>query len=246
MKPKALPAKSGTAQSATLPRAKRPFVTVNFAITWDGRVSTRNLTPSDFSSPRDKARLLAIRATGDAVMAGVGTIRADQMSMGLPDPALRRARIQRGQDPYPLRVLMSNSGRIEPGLRVFAHDFSPIVLFSTRRMPVAIRQRLAPVADLWLHEGSSVNLAAALSTLRCDYHVRRIVCEGGPRLLRALLEADLVDELHLTLAPRLFGGLKAPTLTGLPGPFLARSTRCRLVQREVIDGECFLRYRVLR
>jgi hypothetical protein len=58
-----------------------------------------------------------------------------------------------------------------------------------------------------------------LATLRADYGVRRVVCEGGPRLFRALLEEQLVDELHLTLAPRIFGGAGAPTLTGLAGDF---------------------------
>ena len=109
----------------------RPFVTANFAITWDGRVSTREHTPADFSSKRDKRRLSEIRATADAVLVGASTIAADKMTMGISDPALRAERVKRKQSPYPLRVIVSNTGRISPTLRVFDKDFSSIVIFST-------------------------------------------------------------------------------------------------------------------
>ena len=224
----------------------RPFVTANFALTWDARISTRTGSPADFSSPRDKRRLLEIRARCDAILASVRTVATDNMAMGLPDAALRAARTIRGQSAYPCRVLLSNSGRIDPTLRIFQSTFSPIVIFSTTRMPARIRALLASKADLWLHESPAVNLAAALATLRTEYRVRRLVCEGGGQIFRALLAADLVDEVHLTLAPRIFGGRAAPTLTGIAGDFLPRSTQLRLRSMEVVGGECFLRYGVIR
>ena len=113
-------------------------------------------------------------------------------------------------------------------------------------MPARTRAALAPLADVWLHESASVNLAAMLATLRADYGVKRLVCEGGAQIFRALLTAGLVDELHATLCPRLFGGEKAPTITGLPGAFLPSSVPLVLKNTEVIGGECFVRYRVLR
>ena len=227
-----------------MPKLPRPFVTANFALTWDARISTRRGTPSDFSSKKDKRRLLEIRAECDAVLVSAKTLAADNMSMGLPDAALRAARSARGQREYPLRVLLTNSGRIDPALRLFTKTFSPIVIFATTRMPARTRAALAAKADVWLHESATVNLPAMLATLRTDYAVRRLVCEGGPQILRALLTAGLVDELHTTLVPRIFGGERAPTLTGLTGPFLPASIPLTLKKMEVIGGECFLRYRV--
>lgn len=225
-------------------RLPRPFVTANFALTWDARISTRQGTSSDFSSPRDKRRLVEIRAGCDAVLASAKTVANDNMTMGLPGAALRAARVRRGQSEYPVRVLLTNSGRIDPALRLFEKSFSPIVIFSTTRMPARIRGALANRADVWLHDSAAVNLAAMLATLRADYGVKRLVCEGGAQIFRALLTAGLIDEVHLTLAPRVFGGRDAPTLTGIAGDFLLRSTHLRLRSVEAIDGECFLRYRV--
>lgn len=225
-------------------KSLRPFVTANFAMTWDGRISTRRGTPANFTSPRDKHRLLEIRAECDAVLASAKTIATDQMTMGLPDPELRAARVRRRQSAYPLRVLITNSGRINPKLRLFEETFSPIVIFSTTRMPSRTQSALADKADLWLHETDSVNLAAMMSTLRSEYGVKRLVCEGGAQIFRALLTAKLIDEIHLTLSPRIFGGRGAPTLTGVAGDFLPHSVEARLRSMEVINDECFLRFRL--
>ena len=227
-------------------QSRRPFVTVNFAVTWDGKVSTRNRTPSDFSSRRDKQRLLEIRSTGDALLVGRATIAADNMRMGLPDAKLRKARIQRGQTEFPIRVIVTNHGKLDPALEVFQSDFSPIHVFSTQQMPASVREQLKTKATLHLHNGDSLKLANVLEALQQDFGVSRVVCEGGPTVFKSLLADDLVDEICLTLCPRIFGGARALSLSGAKGEFLPQSTRCRISSMEVLEDECFLRYQVIR
>jgi riboflavin biosynthesis pyrimidine reductase len=97
-----------------------------------------------------------------------------------------------------------------------------------------------------LSESRSVDLSWMLQQLRRGYGVRLVACEGGATLFRALLEEDLVDQLNLTIAPYLFGGANAPTLTGLSKEFLPRSVRCSLTEMRTVGEECFLTYRTKR
>jgi riboflavin-specific deaminase-like protein len=223
----------------------RPRVIANFAITADGKVTTRRFTPTGFTAPADKRRLLEIRALGDALLVGAGTLAADTMSMRLTAEDLGRQRRAAGRTEEPLRVIVTNSGSLDLRGKAFAPGGAPRVIFSTRRMPQALRSRLAPLADLWLFP-RAVDLPETLRILRHDYAVRTLVCEGGPTLFRALLEADLVDELRLTWAGVVFGGASAPTLTALPGGFLPESVRLRLTEFRPGDGEIYLTYRVVR
>lgn len=224
--------------------SERPWLSANFAITWDGRISTRGHTPSDFSSRRDKRRLLELRAEADAVMAGARTVSADNMTMGLPPEELRNARKARGQAEYPLRVIVSNSGRLDPGAPLFQKAFSPILVFSTTQMREETQGNLRKAAHLYLDDDERVDLRGMLRKLRSEHGVSSIDFEGGGALFRALLEHDLVDALHLTCCPRIFGGEKSVTITGALGSFLPRSMRCRLESMEVVEDECFLRYTV--
>lgn len=220
-----------------------PRVIANFALTADGKIATRNHTPSLFSSSADKRRLLEIRALGDAVLVGRGTVAADAMTMGLPDAGLRAERSARGQEPFPLRAIVSASGRIDPMLRVFHSEGGPVHVFSTAAMPQDVRRRLHS-AGVRVHcLEAPLDPAAILSRLRAEAGVRTVVCEGGAQLFRSLVEADLVDELRLTWCATIFGGVKAPGLIGTAEQTLAVSRALQLRSMEPGgEGEVFLRY----
>src|SRR5450755_3749192 len=222
----------------------RPFVMATFAMTVDGKITTRAFSPVDFTSREDKLHLLRQRSLGDAVLIGHSTLKHDNVRLGLPHPELREARIARGQTPYPLRVIVSNEGRIDSRLKIFQSDISPIVIFSTIQMPPRYQKLLRQKATLHLSDASSVDLAWMLEQLRSEYQVRSVACEGGATLFRALLEEDLVDQLNLTIAPYMFGGANAPTLTGLGKDFLPRSVRCSLTEMRTVSEDCFLTYRI--
>jgi 2,5-diamino-6-(ribosylamino)-4(3H)-pyrimidinone 5'-phosphate reductase len=222
---------------------RRPFVIATFAMTVDGKVTTRNFTPVDFTSREDKLHLFRQRALADAVVIGHTSLTRDNVRLGIPSE-LQKARIKRKQTQAPLRVVVSGKGNIDIRLKIFQSDISPIVIFSTRRMPRKYQLALSKKAALHLSDGKHVDLAAMLQTLRKEYGVRSVACEGGPTLFRSLLEHDLVDQLNLTVAPYMFGGANAPTLTGLSKDFLPASVHCRLVDMRVIDEECFLTYRI--
>src|SRR3954462_11646276 len=85
----------------------RPFVIATFAMTVDGKITTRAFSPVDFTSRADKEHLFKQRARGEAVLVGHNTLKKDNVRLGLPTP-LREERVKRGQPPCPLRVIVSN------------------------------------------------------------------------------------------------------------------------------------------
>ncbi len=222
---------------------RRPFVVATFAMTADGKVTTRTLAPVDFTSREDKLHLFRQRALADAVLIGHTSLKRDNVRLGIPGD-LQQARIKRKQTPAPLRVIISNKGRIDHQLKIFQSDISPVIIFSTKRMPPKYRKALQSKATLHLSDAEHVDLPIMLATLRNKYNVRRLACEGGPTLFRALLKRSFIDQLNLTLAPYMFGGAKAPTLTGLSKEFLPHSARCLLIDMRKIGDECFLTYRI--
>ena len=212
-------------------------------MTVDGKVTTKNFGPVDFTSREDKLHLFRQRALADAVLLGHTSLERDNVRLGVP-AELQDLRTKHGQSRSPLRVIISNKGRIDHRLKIFQSDVSPIVIFSTRRMPSRNQEALHEKATLYLTDAKEVDLAAMLKTLCDQYQVRLLACEGGPTLFRSFLEQGLVDQLNLTIAPYMFGGKAAPTLTGLSKEFFFSSVHCSLVDLHKVGDECFLTYRI--
>src|SRR6266513_6412587 len=95
---------------------KRPFVVATFAITVDGKVTTKNFGPVDFTSREDKLHLFRQRASADAVLIGHTSLKRDNVRLGLPDD-MQESRVKRGQSRGPLRVIVSSEGRIDHRLK---------------------------------------------------------------------------------------------------------------------------------
>src|SRR5437667_1432579 len=102
-------------------RQRRPIVSSTFAMTVDGKVTTKNLSPVDFTSREDKLHLFRQRALADAVLIGHTSLKRDNVRLGLP-AELQKARTKRGQSRCPLRLIISNKGRIDHRLKIFQSD----------------------------------------------------------------------------------------------------------------------------
>src|SRR5437764_9168452 len=157
-------------------KRKRPLVVVTFAMTADGKVTTKNFAPVDFTSREDKLHLFRQRALADAVLIGHTSLKRDNVRLGLP-AELQEARIKRRQSRCPLRVIVSNEGRIDSRLNIFQSNISPIIIFSSKRMPRKYRQALEKKATLYLSDADHVDLAGTLQTLGSNYKVCTVACE---------------------------------------------------------------------
>lgn len=221
-----------------------PFVFVNMAITADGKIATANRAVSSFGSKRDKDHLLELRATADAVMAGAGTVNSAPINLG-PGPAkYRRMRIRRGLAEYNLRIVVSRSGGINPKAEIFKHKFSPIIVLTTRRATSEKLKELRALADeVKIFGAQEIDFRRALRWLREKWNIKRLLCEGGGELNDALFRAGLVDELNLTICPKVFGGRAAPTISdGLGVLKLSNAAQFKLKSTERVCDELFVVY----
>ena len=224
----------------------RPFVTMNMAMTADGKITSVQREEPKFTSRRDKRTMDRYRAEADAVLIGAGTLRADDPPLHLRDAEMKAYRASLGKPPELLNVVVTASARLDPAGKFFTspHVAGRIVA-TVERAPSERREALAAVADVWVLGEERVDLPELLRRLKAR-GVERVLVEGGGDLNWGFVLDDLLDELYVTLAPAMLGGRDAPTICEGEGLLMAGRRKLELLSAEVVDGEIFCRYRVVR
>lgn len=201
--------------------AGRPAVRLNMISSVDGSTAVGGLSGA-LGGPGDRKVFAALRALADVVLVAAGTVRAETYGPGT----------------LPIAVV-SGSLRLDwdtPFFTAAAHR--PIVVTSGRAPAEGVKQAEA-VADLLVAGEDEVDLARAVTMLG-DRGFGHVLAEGGPSLNGALAAAGVLDELCLTLAPRLVAGDAKRILTG---PALSAPPELTLRSVCEEDGYLFLRYR---
>jgi 5-amino-6-(5-phosphoribosylamino)uracil reductase len=206
-----------------------PWVRVNFVSSADGAVTVDGRS-GGLGDDADRAVFGLLRELADVVLVGAGTVRAEDYR-GARRPT-------RGRTAPPPVAVVTGSADLDPGARLFTDTRVPPLVLTTADAPADRRQRLAAA-------GADVVTLADLAppTLLAELGrrgLRRVLCEGGPALHGALIAADAVDELCLTVAPLLVGGPAGRIATGPEG---TTARRMALVGALHEEGSLLLRYR---
>jgi riboflavin-specific deaminase-like protein len=212
----------------------RPTVAVNFAATVDGRATIAGVS-GPIGSATDTKMLGRLRTRFDAVMIGAGTMRAERYGPLPNSPERRRERERLGLSPDPLLVIVSGRLDLPWDAAAFSDGGGEVLIFTASEAEPP--QTATPVSVV-RHE-RFVDVVAALAHLREELGVQALLCEGGPGLHNQLQGAGFVDDLFLTIAPKLAGG-EAPRI--VEGE-LPRVTELELAWLLEEDGELFSRYR---
>jgi 5-amino-6-(5-phosphoribosylamino)uracil reductase len=222
---------------------QRPHTSVVLAMSADGKISDVSRSHPTFGSKHDYEFLERQVADADAVLGGAGTLRAGGSAMRVLNPDLIAQRVSAGKPEQPIQIVCSRSGEIDPTLRFFQQPVSRFLLTT----PTG--------ADRWQgHEGFDQVLVAQQSNHDTDwpqtlatlsgYAIERIAILGGGGIVAALLAADVIDELHLTVCPVLLGGEDSPSPVSGEGFLQANAPKLDLLHVTQIEHELFLHYRV--
>lgn len=209
----------------------RPRVVAIMVASVDGRATVEGRS-GGLGHPDDRALLRGLRAAADCVLAGTGTIAAEKYA-NLLDDGQRAAREAAGRPAHPILATLSRRGAFPWEAPVFGEEGVPKQLYSEQEVELP-----AEATDTALHV-SGGGLRTALEHLHREHGVGSVACEGGPRVLRALLAEDLIDDLLLTLAPLVVAGDGPASLDGAaldPPPTL------RLAGVRRADDHLFLHY----
>ncbi len=166
------------------------WIRVNFVMSLDGAIAGRDGLSKSLGNDVDRTVFRIAREACDVVLVGAGTLRAEDYS----------------PSPRPLAIV-SRHLTLSPSLRVFAErgpeHVRPMILTSEQAIDGA-PPWLVEAADLLPCGTATVDLPTAIARLT-SRGLRAILCEGGPALFSDLLDHGLVDELILTVVPRLLG-----------------------------------------
>jgi riboflavin biosynthesis pyrimidine reductase len=222
----------------------RPHVMLNMVSTADGRVTLGGRS-GPIGNRADREHFHALRGAVDAVMVGAGTLRVERYGRIIPEESRRRLRQEQGLSEEPLACIVS------AGLSSLAD--SPLLAEPAARVVIVTPSRSSlPVGGAHLdyirtQPEEPLDLRSALKQLHDRFGVRTLLCEGGPHLNSELLAAGLVDELFLSLSPKLAGGEEMngdPPLRILAGAELDPPVELELLAVAESDSQLFLRYGV--
>lgn len=198
-------------------RLARPWVRLKLAASLDGRIALANGASKWITGPAARERVHLWRDQLDAILVGVGTVRAD-------DPTLD-CRKPKGRDP--IRVIADSRLRTPPTARLFTRGTSPVWLASTAAAPVARAKRLEAAGAEILRiraRAGRVSPRGLLETLG-RRGITSVLLEGGGALAASFLHDRVVDEVCVFQAPLLIGGDGTPMIQGLGIESLGRAIR---------------------
>jgi riboflavin-specific deaminase-like protein len=212
----------------------RPYLGINMVASLDGK-ATLDWRTKGLSTEVDRRLFHHLRTQADAVMVGAGTAREERYGRMTKNDELRDKRVAEGRTPEALAVVVS--GRLGlPADLPLLNEPEQTVLIAT-----AAEHSLDGVRGAVEYARVGDDLPRLLAELP-ERGVRSVLCEGGPMLNSFLFAAGLVDELFLTMNPKVVGG--AAALTIVAGRELVEPVELDLVSVAEAEGELYTRWRV--
>ncbi len=220
------------------PNSDRPFVFLSAAISLDGQIATIN-GDTLLSNSKDWIRVHQLRAECDAILVGSGTIRADDSKLTIDEKIIGKT-IKN----HPIRVVVSSKGKIPLNSRIITYKPDILtIIATTSQCSLKKKQKFENRGCIVLEcgNGPRTNLHHLLNMLKTDFHVEKLMVEGGSALNGEMINQQFIDEVHLAIAPVICGN-GVPFFT-LPSalPKFSKSPFFEIIDHSQIDDMLWLR-----
>ncbi len=207
-------------------------VTIICVTTLCGRIG-----PGILGSNLDRSRLEGARSTSDASILGAGTLRDGEPEMRIENKVL---------PPNRIRAIVTSSGKIPLDRKLFRHEPRPVI-YTSFEGSACLKNCAGDLFQLVVvkpHPIGGVDLAEVIHDLE-KRGATSVLIEGGGRLNFSALKQGVVDELLITIAPKIYGKEGMQSLVDGRSPAGNPFVDLQLVECEKQEsGELFLRYRV--
>jgi diaminohydroxyphosphoribosylaminopyrimidine deaminase/5-amino-6-(5-phosphoribosylamino)uracil reductase len=221
-------------------RDQRPHVTLKLAVSTDDKIAAAGHKPVAISGEAAKARMHLLRAQSDAILVGIGTVKAD-------DPLLT-CRLPGMEARSPVRVVLDRALRISGTSRlVHSARATPLWLMTSGLAEAAAAMKLGAAGAQVIRVATAttpmrgLDLMAVLRAL-AERGITRLLVEGGARVASSFAAAGLVDEFWLLRGPDAVGAAGVAALDALPLASITQSPAFRVRASEKLDKDTLTVY----
>jgi riboflavin biosynthesis pyrimidine reductase len=181
-----------------------PLVRVNMISSLDGAISVEGRSGA-LGGAADRKVFTTLRGLADVIVVGAGTMRAEQYGPARLDDATVKQRLARGQVEQPPIAVVSRSAQFDFSNPFFTEAKSAPLLVTTSARASSLAREAGSRADVLAVGAEQVDLMVLVAEL-ADRGYRSVLVEGGPGLNGDLVRAGVVDELCLSVSPRIVSG----------------------------------------
>jgi 5-amino-6-(5-phosphoribosylamino)uracil reductase len=220
--------------------SERPYVTLSCAMSIDGHLDGAAPRRLAMSNGADLDRVDQVRSENDAIMVGASTVRRDDPRLLVKSDRRRLRRLASGLPSSPVKITVTSSGELSADAAFFTSGDVEKIVYCPSGRAGGLESRLGDAATI-VGLGESFTMSGVLDNL-ADRGIQRLMVEGGGKVLTQFLAGDLVDELHLVIAPFFVGEAEAPRVVG-PATFpWTAARRAVLAETRQIGDVVLLRY----
>lgn len=215
---------------------KRPHVTINCAMSVDGKIASPTRQQMKISSEEDIQRMHRLRNDSDAVLVGIGTILADD-----PKLTVKESYVQHPKQP--LRVILDSKGRTPPHALAL-NTVSKTLIITTKGHKRTYDGSHIEVVECTTDRDGVIDVNCALDLLY-QKGVRKLLVEGGGIVIWKFLKNKVVDDIYIFIGSCIIGGKDTPTVADGEGISPGEEIALKMIKTKQVGSGVLLHYQLV-